>query len=175
MDRFVAIGEVVKAVGLKGEVKLYPLIDYWPDLLDSRFIVWADGSPVEVVNCRPTGNCEAIRVAGVSDRNGAEDLVGREIGFLRENYTDPDFPRPAGGLPFRYLGRTAVTVSGDDVGTVTEVRFTGSNHLLVIADPKRPGVEILVPAVAPILKPDDALEGELVIDPPEGLFDVQNG
>ena len=174
MDRFVAIGEVVKAVGLKGEVKLYPLLDYWPDVVASRFAVWSDGSPVEVTGLRPSGNCDAIRIAGVEDRNGAEALVGREIGFLRESYGDPEFPRPAGGLPFRYVGRQVATVAGEPVGTVTEVRFTGSNHLLVITDPDRPGVEILVPAVAPILQPDDRLVGVLVLDPPEGLLDVQD-
>jgi hypothetical protein len=35
------------------------------------------------------------------------------------------------------------------------------------------GGEILVPSVEPILRFDDALEGPLVIDPPEGLLDVQ--
>jgi 16S rRNA processing protein RimM len=175
MDRFVSIGEIVKAVGLKGEVKLYPLLDYWQDLLVSRFSVWADGRPAEIVGCRQAGSCDAIKVAGVSDRNGAESLLGREIGFHREDYLDPEFPRPAGGLPFRFLGRPVETVSGDSVGTVTEVRFTGSNYLLVIDDPSRPGIEVLVPAVEPILRNDEGLEGPLVLDPPEGLFDVQSG
>ena len=53
MDGFVAIGAVVKAVGLRGEVKLYPLIDFWDDLLGSRFTVWDDGSPAPVVRHRP--------------------------------------------------------------------------------------------------------------------------
>ncbi len=58
---------------------------------------------------------------------------------------------------------------------MTEVRYTGSNYLLVIDDPSRPGIEVLVPAVEPILRNDEGLEGPLVLDPPEGLFDVQNG
>ena len=33
-EDFVAIGEIVKAVGLKGEIKLYPLLDFHPQLLD---------------------------------------------------------------------------------------------------------------------------------------------
>ena len=35
--------------------------------------------------------------------------------------------------------------------------------------------EILIPAVAPILRPADGLDGDLVIDPPEGLLDAQRG
>ena len=32
--------------------------------------------------------------------------------------------------------------------------------------------ETLIPALPPILRPDDGLDGVLVIDPPEGLLDV---
>ena len=182
MERFVAIGEIVNTVGLRGEVKLYPLIDFWGDLLGSDFMVWDDGSPAPVVRHRPAGSCEALTLEGVGDRNAAERFVGRKLGFLRESYAAPDFPKPAGGLPFRWVGRPVVTTGGDAVGTVTEVRFTGGGFMLVIevtgqpgSEPGAgPGSEILVPAVDPILRPEDDLEGDLVIDPPEGLLDVQS-
>ena len=63
-------------------------------------------------------------------------------------------------------------MAGDVVGTVDEVRRIGPQFLLVIPDGAR---EILIPAVAAILRPDDGLTGPLVIDPPEGLLDVQRG
>ena len=50
-----------------------------------------------------------------------------------------------------------------------EVRRCGPQHMLVVLDGVR---EILIPAVAPILRADAALSGPLVIDPPEGLLDV---
>jgi 16S rRNA processing protein RimM len=175
MNRFIVIGEMVKAVGLKGEVKLYPLLDFHEPLLDSRYLVWEDGGPVEIEWHRQAGSCEAVKVSGVVGRNAAEALVGRQLGFMSENYLEPDFPRPAGGLPFRYLGRQVTTVDGHEVGTVDEVRFTGSNYLLVIPDARAVGREILIPAVEPILRPDEGLEDALVIDPPEGLLDVQSG
>jgi 16S rRNA processing protein RimM len=174
VEGFVAIGEVVKALGLRGEVKLYPLLDFWPDLLDSRFLVWKDGTPAEIASHRPAGACEALTLAGAVDRSAAEALVGRELGFRREAYAEADFPKPPRGLPFRWLGRPVVTAAGEAVGTVTEVRFTGAGHTLVIADPVGRAPEILVPAVPPILAPEDDLEGDLVIDPPEGLLDVQS-
>ncbi|MCB1183866.1 hypothetical protein KDM41_10560 [bacterium] len=174
-DRFVRIGEVVKAIGLKGELKLYPLIDFRPELLDSAYLSWADGSRADIVRHRPAGACEAITVAGVADRNAADAMVGRELGFASRDYLAPDFPRPAGGLPFRWVGRDVRTVAGEAVGRVSEVRLAGASYLLVVPDPRRAGQEILIPAVAPILAPEDELEGTLVIDPPEGLLDVQHG
>jgi len=115
------------------------------------------------------GGCWALGVAGVTDRDGAEALVGRELGFRRADYLRDDFPRPDGGLPFRYLGRRVVTADGRTVGEVDEVRLAGAGHMLVIVDEDG---EILIPAVAPILRDDPGLEGDLVIDPPEGLLDV---
>ena len=44
MERFVGIGEVVKAVGLRGEVKLYPLLDFHAPLLGSAYLTWEDGA-----------------------------------------------------------------------------------------------------------------------------------
>ena len=172
MDPFIAIGEVVKAVGLRGEVKLYPLLDFYEPLLGSGFLVWEGGAEVEITSARSTGGTVVLKVSGVTDRNGAEGLVGRYLGFDRDSYLKEDFPRPMGGLPFRYLNRQVETVDGEIVGVVDEVRFTPSNHLLVILGENK---EILIPALEPILRPDSGLSGNLVIDPPEGLLDVQTG
>lgn len=171
-EEFIRVGEIVKAVGLKGELKLYPLLDYFDSLLDSPYVVWQDGSEAEIRSHRQAGSCVAVKVQGVGNRTEAEAMVGRELGFLRSSYTRSDFPRPDGGLAFRFLGRNVRTVGGDLVGKVDEVRLAGGQHLLVIPDAGR---EILIPAVSPILVIDDRLEGDLVIDPPEGLLDVHTG
>ena len=166
---FMPVAEVVKAVGLRGEIKLYPLIDWYEPLLDSDYLVWDDGGPCLVERHRPSGSATAVLVDGILDRSAAESAVGRMVGFLRSRYPEPAFPRPAGGLPFRWVGRPVRTAGGEAVGTVDEVRRGGGGFLLVIV---REGREILIPAVAPILAPEDALDGELLIDPPEGLLDV---
>lgn len=168
-ERFVPIAEVVKAVGLRGEVKLYPLVDFYAPLLESRFLRWRDGAPVAFEHGRPSGGCVVAKFAGCEDRDAAEAMVGRELGFDREDYLADDFPRPAEGLPFRYLGRTVVTAAGETVGTVDEVRRYAAQVLLVVP---RQGREVLIPAVAPILRPDAGIAGPLVVDPPAGLLEV---
>ena len=166
----ILVAEVVKAVGLKGEIKLLPLVDWHAPLLATDWLRWEDGTPLRVLRSRPSGGCVAVLSADIDDRNGAEAAVGRCIGFRRSDYLAPDFPRPAAGLPFRFLGREVVLAgSGETVGVVDEVRTGGAQMLLVI---RRDGAEILVPAVAPILLADDGLGGALEIDPPEGLLDV---
>ncbi len=168
MDTFVAIAEVVKAVGLRGEVKLYPLIDFHAPLLDSPYARWADGSDFVVERARPSGDCVVVKLRGSDDRDTAENLVGREIGFARADYAAADFPRPPEGLPFRYLDRPVVTVAGEDVGPVVEVRRYATQVILIVA---HDGREVMIPAVSPILRPDGELAGPLVVDPPRGLLD----
>lgn len=168
MSDWIAIAEVVKAVGLKGEVKLYHLIDFYAPLLGSPYLQWDDGGAARVTRERSTRGGTTIALATVTDRSAAEALIGRELGFARQSYLQPDFPRPPEGLPFRYLGREVWTAGGQRIGIVDEVRRYGSQVILVLPSGDR---EVLIPAVAPILRPDDGLAGPLVIDPPEGLID----
>ncbi|MHB8079426.1 MAG: ribosome maturation factor RimM [Candidatus Krumholzibacteriia bacterium] len=168
-EPFIPVAEVVKAVGLRGEYKLYPLVDWHAELLDTRFLHWRDGTPFQALDYRSDRSCVIVRTEGCGTREAAEALVGREIGFARADYLEPDFPRPAGGLPFRYLGRTVETVAGATIGRVCEVRRYASQVLLLVA--RADGSEVMVPAVAPILQPGDGLTGPLVIDPPDGLIE----
>ena len=108
----------MRAVGLRGELKLYPLLDFHEPLLGSPFLVWEDGSPAAGV---PAPHHER-RVLGADDQaawaavTAADAMIGRELGFLAASYLDPAFPKPSGGLPFRWLGREVVTVGGEMVG-----------------------------------------------------------
>lgn len=171
-SEFIRVGEIVKAVGLRGEIKLYPYLDFHLPLLASGYVVWDDGTPVNVQKHRPAGDAVVLKIVGVDHRDQAESQVGRSLGFRRESYLEEAFPRPEGGLPFRYLDRPVETADGEVIGTVEEVRRAGAALMLVVM---RDGRELLIPAVEPILVPDAGLEGPLKIDPPEGLFDVQLG
>ncbi len=166
---FVAVAEVVRAVGLKGEFRLEPTLDWHPGLLGTPYLIWRSGEACEVEGWRAHGQGAVVRVAGCTTLEAARRRVGDEVGFLRSRYAEPGFPKPPEGLPFRYLGRPVVTAAGAPVGTVTEVRRYARQLLLVIARPA--AAPALVPAVAPLLRPAPGLEGDLVIDPPAGLID----
>jgi len=169
-DVLVVVARVVKAVGMRGEVKLLPAADWHPELLGSRFLRWEDGTPVRTLGGRPQAGGWVVRIDGVLDRAGAERLVGRSLGFRRGDYLADDFPRPPAGLPFRLLGRPVVDPEGRPLGTVAAVRGEGPARLLELrgTDGRPRG---LIPAVPPILRPDAGLDGPLVVDPPEGLLD----
>jgi ribosomal 30S subunit maturation factor RimM len=166
---FVPVADVVKAVGLRGEVKLYPLLDFHAPLLESPFLIWQDGTAAVLERARPAGTSVAVKPAGCDDRDAAEALVGRQLGFRRGDYLNDAFPRPRAGLPFRFLGRPVQRVDGVVLGPVIEVRRYVEQVLLVV---EYAGREVLIPAVWPILQADAGIDGPLVIDPPEGLLDA---
>jgi ribosomal 30S subunit maturation factor RimM len=168
-EDFIIVGEIVKAVGLKGEIKLYPLINWYEPLLGSRFLVWEDGEKLDLKKWRINGPCYALSIEGVLYRDEAESMVGRKVGFLRSDYLDEDFPKPEKGLPFRYLGREVQTIDGEIIGNVEEVRLHGNQFTLLLQWHERLA---MIPAVEPILKFDDKLSGSLIVDLPEGLLDV---
>jgi len=174
-NRFVLIGEVVKGIGLKGEVKLYPMLDFRQALLGCSYLQWRDGSVADIVSFRPAGQCLALKIRGVDNRDLADQMVGRELGFMSHHYLAADFPRPDGGLPFRWLDREVVTDAGEVLGIVSEVRLAGAGYVLVLPDPVDTAREIMIPALSPILQAEDDLCGSLVVDLPEGLLDVQRG
>jgi 16S rRNA processing protein RimM len=169
MERFVPIADVVKAIGLRGEVKLYPLLDFHAPLLATGFLRWDDGETAPLESARPAGTGVAVRPRGCMTRDEAERLVGRQLGFDREAYLDAAFPRPDEGLPFRYLDREVRTRDGELLGCIQEVRRYAAQILLVI---DRAGREVMIPAVEPIVEVDDAIAGPVVADPPEGLLDA---
>jgi 16S rRNA processing protein RimM len=71
------------------------------------------------------------------------------------------------------IGLTVVTVSGELVGTVTDVLHVGQDLLAVTPAPGTSRrAEVLVPFVAAIAVEVDLAGGRLVIDPPPGLLDL---
>lgn len=70
-------------------------------------------------------------------------------------------------------GLTVLTVSGELVGTVSDVLHYGQALLSVApATGTAHSAEVLVPFVAAIVVEVDLAAGKLVIDPPPGLLDL---
>ena len=120
---------------------------------------------VEATRWQPSGEL-LVRFAGIRDRNAAEALRGTWLTVDSASLappSDPDEFRDAD-----LIGLSVRTVSGDDVGEVTDVLHHGQDLLVI-----RPasGSEVLVPFVKAIVPEVDLATGILLIDPPEGLLD----
>lgn len=167
------IGRVVKAHGVRGEL----VVDVRTDDPDARF---ADG--VQLRGRRPKGRVDEtftvigarehsgrllLTLDGVDDRSGADALRG--VLFLIDSDTVDSGSDPDEFYDHELEGVGVRTVSGDDVGILSEILHLPGGDTLVVRD--RDGREILVPFVSDIV-PTVSTEG-IEIDPPDGLLDLR--
>ncbi len=142
------LGRIVKAFGLRGELKFRPSDNFWEALFRSGNLVLrtqTDGETlsrsVAIEKSRPPGGGYVITVAGADDRNAAENLVGSEI-FIGEELIDVE--RPEELLPYQLLGMTARAEDGEVLGAVSGVLFSNAHDIYEITGPKG---SLLIPAV----------------------------
>lgn len=170
-------GRVIKPHGITGEL----VVDVRTDDPHERF---ARGNrlrlkpsrgqgavrEVEVESARPHGARLLVRLAGVNDRDGAEALRGHL--FVVDSGDLPPLDDPDEFYDHELEGMAVRTVAGDEVGTLAEVLHTAAGELLSVRTPD--GREVLVPFVSAIVTAVSREAGVVVIDPPEGLLDVES-
>jgi 16S rRNA processing protein RimM len=165
------VGRIRRPHGIRGELS----VEVRTDDPEERFVVGsalrtdpAERGPLTVTSRRWHSGSLLIAFEEIADRDAAEDLRGTwlvvdssEIGPTG----DPDEFHD-----HELIGLAAVTVGGEPVGVVTDVRHHGQD-LLVIEPAAGNRADLLVPFVAAIVPEVDVPAGRLVIDPPPGLLE----
>lgn len=165
-NRRIAIGKIIGTHGLKGGARVYS----WAESIDSF------GVGMRLIAATPTGDIE-LTVQGAAPYKKGLLLAFKEVGHISlleplvgsELFVDrADLPEPEDGSYYwvDIIGLQVVTVAGVFLGNVVSIFPTGSNDVYVVKDGKK---EILVPALASVLKKVDLESGIMVVDLPEGL------
>ncbi len=169
------VGRVVKAHGISGEL----VVDVRTDDPDARFTPGArlrgakrGGAQREFVieSVREHGNRLLVRVAGVSDRNAADEVRGTV--FLVDTEELPPIDDPDEFYDHQLEGLAVRSVDGTAIGTVAEVLHTSAGELLSVKTPE--GAEILVPFVGAIVTSVSLTDRLIEIDPPDGLLNIED-
>jgi 16S rRNA processing protein RimM len=170
------VGRVGRPHGIHGELTVQVHTDD-PDLRFAAGSVLATEpaarGPLTVASSRWHSGRLLVRFAGYADRDSAEDLRGTVL------VMDSADVAPAGPDEFhdyQLVGLSVLTLAGEPVGVVTDVRHQGQDLLVIQPSAGPPGAagrdQILVPFVAAIVPEVDVEAGQLVIDPPPGLLDL---
>lgn len=171
LEAAVHLGQVVKPVGLRGDVKLRQSDDFWEEALGSAHLVMAQGGerrPVRVLTSRAhSPGMWVLRLRGIDDRAAAESAVGAEL-WLEAGALD--VPGPEMLRPFQVRGMRVVRTDGSPVGEVVDILPMPAQDLLVVRDGAR---EHLIPNVAPIVRRVDIQARCVEVDPPAGLLDLE--
>ncbi len=115
------VGQIIKAFGIKGEVKVKPYGS--AENFASYPAVFIKGVKFEVLAGRHSDGFAYLKLKGVADRNAAELLVGEEIEISREDAKD------LGEGEFYVadiVGCALVLSNGKRLGIITDVSGYGA-------------------------------------------------
>ncbi|MEN4479358.1 ribosome maturation factor RimM [Mycolicibacterium cosmeticum] len=169
------VGRVVKAHGISGEV----VVEVRTDDPDARFSPGArlrgakrNAPQREFVidSVREHGGRLLVRLAGVTDRNAADEIRGTL--FVVNTDELPPIEDPDEFYDHQLEGLAVRTVDGTAVGTVAEVLHTPAGELLSVKTTE--GAEVLVPFVSAIVTAVSLDDRLVEIDPPDGLLNLED-
>jgi 16S rRNA processing protein RimM len=167
------VGRIIRPHGLRGELSVEVRTDDPGGRYANGSVLGTDpeSGPLTVTASRWHSGRLLVSFAEVIDRTDAELLRGV---LLTVDAADVPLPQdPDEFHDHQLTGLTVVTVSGELVGTVSDVLHAGQDLLSITpAAGTSRQEEVLVPFVAAIVTEVDVAAGRLVIDPPPGLLDL---
>ena len=184
MTDLILIGEIVGAVGIKGQVKAKVYSDSPERFKDFSHIVLVKGNAEKaslesymgtgIESVRNQGKMAVLKLEGTDTRNDAEELVGFGI-YIEEDQLES---LPDGSYYVKdIIGLTVLDDMGETVGTVKDVIQNGPHDIYVIAlkDEKpvtenKSAQDVMVPAVKEFIKEVDIENGNITIRFIEGML-----
>ncbi len=161
-DSCVQMGIFGAAVGLKGEIRLKSYTGDPAAIADYGPLYARDGRSFEITALREAGETVIVRIAGVTDRTGAEALTNIALFVPREALGDTGDEDEF--FHADLIGLVAVTETGETLGTVAALYDFGAGEMIEIRPPSGKGlVYPFTKAVVPVVDLDGR---RIVIAPP---------
>ena len=166
---YLSVGQIVKTIGLKGEVKVYPSTNF----RDSRF---SKGSHLFILNKnneivreltvkshKINGNCDNLIFNEISSIEEAEKLVHEYLNVVKDNA----FLKKGEYFYSDLVGLDAYFDNGTLIGKVKKVEEYTSYQTLRV---KTEGKDVLIPFVKAFIKEVSLQEKKIIIKFIEGLL-----
>jgi len=170
-DGAMAVGLIVGAHGLRGELKIELHTDYEQRFAVGNSILLGEKLiEVKILTSRPHKAFQLIRIAGVDSRSDAEGMRGQwlfipddeAISLENDEYWIHDI-----------VGITVVDTQGRVLGTVRNILETGANDVYIIDanEELKIGREILLPAISEVVQEIDTDNRTLTVELIPGLLE----
>lgn len=164
MHEMLCVGEIVNSHGIRGELKVVPLVDDISKFLDFKSVT-IDNKNYEVQNIRIHKNMVLVKLVGLDDKTNADRLRGK---FLEMNRNDLDDLEEGRYYICDIIGLTLIDNTIGEIGKVSDVISTGSNDVYVT---KYNDKEICIPALESIIDEININDGYIKINMPKGIID----
>jgi 16S rRNA processing protein RimM len=163
------LGEIIRPWGQRGEVKVLPYGDLRETMTGREgFTLEKEGRirPQVLERFRFHKSFVILKFKDCSDYEGAEALRGWKVGIPRGSA-----PAPPPDTYYHYdIIGLRVIFRQEARGRITEIWSTPGNDVYLIQDKGR---EWLLPATKEIVRRIDLEKGEMHVELPEGLMDLE--
>lgn len=165
----IVLGKIINLQGKKGELRFRPYEGAETLLAPGNEIYLKKEKnliPYHLESVKKKGREYIIKLAGIDSAEEILFCLGQEVLFPEEN-----LPRLAEGefYEFELIGAVVRTRDQAEVGQVAGFFEVSGKTLMVVEKDKK---EILVPFEAAICLSIDIANKLIIIDPPEGLLDL---
>jgi 16S rRNA processing protein RimM len=159
-DELICVGHILGAQGIRGEVRVFSNTSPRENILNYGPWYIEQGEELEKldVSGRQQGRQVVARLAGIEDRNRAEELAGCRILIHRRQ-----LPRLEAGDYYwsDLIGLKVETLQGEPLGVVASMLETGADDVMVLSGER----ERLIPFVIDdIVREVDLDRQRLVVD-----------
>ncbi len=162
---FIIIGTILSPWGVKGQLKVEVVTDF-PQRFTSSSKVYINQQLTTIDSVEWHKGKAIIKLNTIDSIEDAERLRGQ----LVEIHYSQLQPLPEGRYyHFQLIGLEAGTTQGESLGKITEILTTSSSDIYVVNGARG---EILIPATEDVIKSIDLDKGCLVIEPIEGLLNL---
>ena len=159
LNPYLAIGEILKPQGVRGEVKLRPITNNISRFEALQYAYFEENGAFIKKGLRFVRSDEDsvyVKIEGCDDRNAAESLRGRLIYIDRRNAVKLN---DDANFIVDLVGLKGIDDEGGEYGSLTEVMQPGGNDVYVFMLDK---TETLVPALKSVVLKVD-LEGGILL------------
>ncbi len=152
---FITVGEILKAQGIKGEIKIKPLTDSI-DRFNKLKAVYIGGVPYKIRSKRVNGRFVYLGLFGVDDRNAAEALAGKNLDIDDVNAIQPE----EGAYFIKDIIGCEVRREGKLLGKITDVLQYGAADVFKIEGEKN----VLFPFLNRVIDLIDVKNKEITVN-----------
>lgn len=162
----IKIGQVVSAVGLSGEIKIYSYAED-PGRFEklNRLFLGEDLFLPETVRFK--GDMPILKVFGIDDRDGAEKVRGRDVFMAEEDLEE----LPEGEYYVKdLLGFDVVTLEGEFLGKLKDIMTDTPQKLYCVE--RKGGKVLYIPGVPEFIREKNVEDRTVRVVLPEGLLEL---
>ncbi len=170
-ERLLSIGKIIGTHGIKGVLRVFSYAESASRFASGLSLYLKDAcggeSVFKIKWAKPHSKVILLSLEGITNCDEAEALLGSELFIGRDSLEEPE----AGTyFWFDIIGLSVFNMDDEYIGRVTSVMETGSNDVYVVTCPEDKDVkEVLVPALAWVIKTIDLEKKIMTVDLPEGL------